>query len=1110
LALLLALTLLASVGTGLSVAAAAHPASAAPNGLVAPLATPARAPGPAATHGDLVVGPANSPFVISPATSGGSVYAEEGNITVQAGGTLVVRDETIDFVQFVANTGTLSQRLSHLYTFKVQGTALFENATVTTDASVLNAYTKLTFNISSGADVTLANSAFAFPGWLEVYGTGTQVHVNASQILGNPGVPHAIENLSLIGDNLWAPTLSVGGGARLTLANSSLEQTYKDNTSAFGLPGPAALVSLASYALTSSQSFSIGSWPMATNSENVTRGMAYSTFAGATVALYYATNTTQSSTGSTFTFQGTPYTLGPIPFNRGTGLALAPIPAAAVAAINAAGPIGWMEATGSFDQAGAISLHLGATNSANAVNVSYSSISLTPVLNYNVTVTGAGSTLTAVDSSLDLNWNLTPGTPVSPGTTYPTSWGSNKLLIDNGAVANLASVTIAHPRVGLFWNDSAVLPDAVSTANFYRWAVLPIQAGSAQPIPGAQVTAFYSYDASQLNNQTATTLNNLPTADPDLAAYTNFFDVSHGIAGYGKSGADGNAWLLLASSTLTGATLPVGTFIGSYHVAVNLAGGGSGSSQWGYAAVAPYPSEMTPALPDQQTSYVFHNYAPELSIESASVLVAGVPVTGAAVAIGEPLTVQATLTNTGTGPLTESQVNLSYVLPTPFAPERVAPSLAFGPLAAGASETANFTWVVNESVLGTHGTYTASFVLLADWNGGLAPTGGVVAFPINVTIDPAPIRLYFTLAQPGATLTPGNEYEGNGSAVFNGSGNARINITAVGPNGDRFLLSTVSTPTGNFSAVFIPFTTMGPGTYAITTTASYNGRTVSYSSANAFTIAATAGPTPSLLAQKFFGLPFMDWLLVIIVAIVGVVAFLLLTRSAARGKLVECGECGALIPDHAMVCPQCGAEFETDLVRCSRCGSTIPANSTVCPECAAQLLGKPEEETRDPERQGYNDLVDRFKTESKRELGDNYSEGAFWDWWKRQPSYLSFSQWRLQQAQGSRAGMTAPPANASEVLSAAVSPNPPKKGGGAAPPAAARPAARTAATPAAAPRSAAPPAAASAAAATSATVPSFDEVPATTPSAGMKACSNCGKEIPPEYLVCPFCGAVTQ
>src|SRR4029077_21045035 len=103
--------------------------------------------------------------------------------------------------------------------------------------------------------------------------------------------------------------------------------------------------------------------------------------------------------------------------------------------------------------------------------------------------------------------------------------------------------------------------------------------------------------------------------------------------------------------------------------------------------------------------------------------------------------------------------------------------------------------------------------------------------------------------------------------------------------------------------------------------------------------------------------------------------------------------------------------------RCSRCGSTIPSNSAVCPECSAQLLGA---DTADPERQGYQDFVEKFRTEAKKELGDNYGEGAFWDWWKRQPSYVSFNQWKLQQAQGSRAGMTAPPADRAEAAGASV------------------------------------------------------------------------------------------
>ncbi|HEY6238707.1 MAG TPA: zinc-ribbon domain-containing protein, partial [Thermoplasmata archaeon] len=85
-----------------------------------------------------------------------------------------------------------------------------------------------------------------------------------------------------------------------------------------------------------------------------------------------------------------------------------------------------------------------------------------------------------------------------------------------------------------------------------------------------------------------------------------------------------------------------------------------------------------------------------------------------------------------------------------------------------------------------------------------------------------------------------------------------------------------------------------------------------------------------------------------------------------------------------------------------------------------------------------------------------------------------------------------------------------RPGGGAGGAAATRPAVKTvAATPA---RAASPARAAVAApAAAAAPAPAPTPVPATaTAAAAMKPCSNCGKEIPPDYLVCPFCGAVTQ
>ncbi|MCI4354859.1 MAG: zinc ribbon domain-containing protein, partial [Thermoplasmata archaeon] len=329
-------------------------------------------------------------------------------------------------------------------------------------------------------------------------------------------------------------------------------------------------------------------------------------------------------------------------------------------------------------------------------------------------------------------------------------------------------------------------------------------------------------------------------------------------------------------------------------------------------------------------------------------------------------------------------------------------------------------------------------------------------------------------------------------------------------DGQRFQVSTTSVPNGTYTGGIIVGPLMPTGVYTVLVDATYTTRTASVTITNAFTVPGPATAPPDFLHQTFLGIPILYWILIAIAAAGAIIGVLFFLRRTARGKVVECGECGALIPENATACPQCGAEFESDLVRCSRCGSTIPAESQVCPECAAQLLGKPEDEARDPERQGYNDLVERFRAESKKELGDNYSEGAFWDWWKRQPTYLSFSQYRLQQSQGNRSGMGAPPPASQTGLpasagaaAAAASPGAPAARRGTPPRAGPRPV-----SPAPATAAAAPPARPTATPAATKATPA--EAPPAAPVAGMKPCSNCGKEIPPEYLVCPFCGAVTQ
>jgi RNA polymerase subunit RPABC4/transcription elongation factor Spt4 len=1077
---------------------------------------------PQASRGDLIVTAANSPYVLTPATVGASTYFQEGNVTVQSGGTLIVRNLTFEMVQFVGATGTIAQLLSHVYTVSIQGKATFDNSVLTTDLQVLNAYPKLTLNVTSGGSLTLQNSAFEFPGSVNVVGAGSLLSLNGSAFMGNPGfiAPLLLWNKTILHDSVYAPSLTVSAGGHALLGHSQLIQSYKDNATINGEPqagtisAPLDLENSTAQVVTNARSATFGHLALpipaegtAGFSENLTKADLYQAITGGAVTIDYAT-AADTTAPVTLNFGSANYPLGTASFPAAGAEVVLPLTGASVQGINAAGWNAFLEATGAYGGASNVNVLVGTSGSATPVNITFVGLSDHPAIDENVTVTGAGSVLTASDTLFDVNYNYT--------TAHPP-WESNKFILTNGAEAFLANVSLTSAWITAFHNESAFIPDASSQAVFYRWAQIPVAASAGIPIPGAQATAFYAYAGNQANNASATALNNLGTADPDLATYVAAWDKVDHVPSYGVSDFQGNSNLLLTSSVLTQATLPDGTFLGDYHIAETVSALSKNATQWVYGAVTPYPFSMAPAAPDVTPAFAYPGYLASIGVGQVTISAAGQVSGSATVAIGQTLTVSAVISNTGTAAVAQYTANLSYKLATPLQPKSVAPTQLFTSLAPGHTQTVNLSWLVNESVTGDHGKFLANFLLSATWNGGVGPNAGVVDLVVPVTITPAPVTV--TFAPPAGPFEAGHDYFASGVATFDGRGSAYINITAIGPGGS-YVLNTFLVPNGTFEGGISPLPTMGPGTYSLIVTAEYNTVTGYDNFTNAYTIpgaSSSQGPL-SFLTNTLLGIPI--WLLIVIavIAVGAVIGALFVLGRSAKGKLVECGECGELIPENATVCPKCGAEFESDLVRCSRCSSTIPANSKVCPECSAQLLGKAEGAGADPEQQGYADFIERYRIDARKELGDNYSEGAFWDWWKRQATYVSFSQWRLQQGQGTRSGMTAPPggdAEAVPVISPPAPPQPPRRGGGGAggaaattpqtpPPRTPSPTARTAA-----PAGRAPPPATPSTPPTATAPPPAAAVPAAG-GAAMKACSNCGKEIPPDYLVCPFCGAVTR
>jgi len=156
-------------------------------------------------------------------------------------------------------------------------------------------------------------------------------------------------------------------------------------------------------------------------------------------------------------------------------------------------------------------------------------------------------------------------------------------------------------------------------------------------------------------------------------------------------------------------------------------------------------------------------------------------------------------------------------------------------------------------------------------------------------------------------------------------------------------------------------------------------------------------------------LPISYWLIAAIAAVAAFAGFSLYLYRYGLARVVECGNCGAFIPESSKKCPHCGVEFETGTAKCSNCSSWIPASSRECPVCGVKFVdegeGEPEDEQSARMRKQYSEFTEKFRAQAKVELGSKYSDKSFLSWWKKQPTYMTFEEWLSKQQEMNRARM---------------------------------------------------------------------------------------------------------
>ncbi|MDD4308551.1 MAG: CARDB domain-containing protein, partial [Thermoplasmata archaeon] len=269
--------------------------------------------------------------------------------------------------------------------------------------------------------------------------------------------------------------------------------------------------------------------------------------------------------------------------------------------------------------------------------------------------------------------------------------------------------------------------------------------------------------------------------------------------------------------------------------------------------------------------------------------------------------------------------------------------------------------------------------------------------------------------------------------------------------------------------------------------------------------------------------PFWILILIVVIVVVIIVGITLYLYFVGLGKTVQCGECGAFIPEGAAKCPKCGVEFETEVAKCSVCGAWVPIDVKNCPECGTEFTVGTEDldDYEAKMKRQYDDVVRKFREQAKTEIGKEFTETEFQAWWASKPTFITFDQWLKEEEEMKRMGSRPCPVCQMEnsvtakichkcgsVMGDAKAPAP-KKPEGKMPPAEKKPAA----APAPAPQKQQPPAqqpqaapqqhaAAPQPAPAQAAAPQTQQ-PAGTP--GKKGCPSCGMEVNAGEKICPIC-----
>src|SRR5436309_1712069 len=561
----------------------------------------------------------------------------------------------------------------------------------------------------------------------------------------------------------------------------------------------------------------------------------------------------------------------------------------------------------------------------------------------------------------------------------------NALRVDGTSNAYLYAVTIDRsqdPVLKSTWQPAYEPLAAGGNIFLLRWLRASVVDSTGFPVSGASIWSTLSPSAT-----TAQYPDNGLSSTPSARTLAYLGRAASGANAWNHTDSSGLAVIPLYTDVITTASLPNAESFGNYQLTVAF-GAATGPSGVDFD---PYPAISAA----NNTKFVSVGLAvqvrtgPDLTVAPASPTMT--------VLQNQPFTVYALISNQGQ--TTATGVSVAAYLDGSRA------------VTYGRVDSLTVATSLNQTMtiqgVATVGAHTLELIVDPDntinEGGSAQESNNFANITLNVQPPPAGFTAILTPTS-GQSVVSGNALSVTGYVRDSGSNGIGGVVLAIELRSGATVLATNSTMSASdgffIGTIVVPSNTQD-GQYSIVVTPATT--LIQPDTANI-----AVQRSSSFLFQKVPVLGIEWWLFLVILAAAAAVAIgvSLYWKVYGLGKMVECGECGAFIPEDATTCPKCGVEFERDMAKCSNCQAWIPVDVKQCPECGVEFATGQLEmaDYKEKMRLQYDEVIARFKQEASRQLGRSLSETEFQEWWRKQPTFLTFEDWLREEEEMRKMG----------------------------------------------------------------------------------------------------------